>query len=128
MNFFVVYCKQRKKLDKYIKSNRIKNKFIIDLKKIVEEEEIDPVDKTYLKIIIFNKVQQAIERNKDVYYIPDFDNEFSIEKLMNIRKMLGENAFNVLVFYNDFRKNQQIIDEVFLNLSKFSNSQILRDY
>src|ERR1035437_7998304 len=94
MNFFVVYCKQRKKLDKYIKSNRIKNKFIIDLKKIVEEEEIDPVDKTYLKIIIFNKVQQAIERNKDVYYIPDFDNEFSIEKLMNIRKMLGENAFN----------------------------------
>ena len=56
MNFFVVYCKTRKKFDKFVKVNRIRNKYIIDLKKLVEEEEIDPNDKTYLKIIIFNKV------------------------------------------------------------------------
>jgi hypothetical protein len=111
-----------------VKVNRIRNKYIIDLKKLVEEEEIDPTDKTYLKIIIFNKVQQAIEKGKDIYYIPDFDNEFSIEKLMNMRKILEENAFNVLIFYNEFRKNPQILDDVFTNLSKFSNSQIIRDY
>ena len=111
-----------------MKVNRIRNKYIIDLKKLVEEEEIDPNDKTYLKIIIFNKVQQAIEKGKDIYYIPDFDNEFSIEKLMNMRKILEENAFNVLIFYNEFRKNPQILDDVFTNLSKFSNSQIIRDY
>jgi len=128
MNFFVVYCKTRKKFDKFVKVNRIRNKYIIDLKKLVEEEEIDPTDKTYLKIIIFNKVQQAIEKGKDIYYIPDFDNEFSIEKLMNMRKILEENAFNVLIFYNEFRKNPQILDDVFTNLSKFSNSQIIRDY
>ena len=128
MNFFVVYCKTRKKFDKYVKINRIRNKYIIDLKKLVEEEEIDPSDKTYLKIIIFNKVQQAIEKGKDIYYIPDFDSEFSIEKLMNLRKILEENAFNVLVFYNEFRKSPQILDDVFTNLSKFSNSQIIRDY
>ncbi len=128
MNFFVVYCRQRKKFDKFVKVNRIRNKYIIDLKKLVEEEEIDPNDKTYLKIIIFNKVQQAIEKGKDIYYIPDFDNEFSIEKLMNMRKILEENAFNVLIFYNEFRKNPQILDDVFTNLSKFSNSQIIRDY
>ena len=128
MTFFVVYCKTRKKFDKFVKVNRIRNKYIIDLKKLVEEEEIDPNDKTYLKIIIFNKVQQAIEKGKDIYYIPDFDNEFSIEKLMNMRKILEENAFNVLIFYNEFRKNPQILDDVFTNLSKFSNSQIIRDY
>jgi hypothetical protein len=128
MNFFVVYCRTRKKVDKFIKVNRIRNKYIIDLKKLVEEEEIDPNDKTYLKIIIFNKVQQAIEKGKDIYYIPDFDNEFSIEKLMNMRKILEENAFNVLIFYNEFRKTPQILDDVFANLSKFSNSQIIRDY
>ena len=128
MNFFVVYCRQRKKFDKFVKINRIRNKYIIDLKKLVEEEEIDPTDKTYLKIIIFNKVQQAIEKGKDIYYIPDFDNEFSIEKLMNMRKILEENAFNVLIFYNEFRKTPQILDDVFTNLSKFSNSQIIRDY
>lgn len=129
MNFFCVYCKARKKFDKYIKVNKIKNKYIIDIKRIVEEEEVDfEDDKTYLKILIFNKIQQAIDRKKDIYYLPDFDNEFSIEKLLNLKKILGENNFNVLIFYNEFRKNQEIIEEVFNNLSKFSNSQIIRDY
>ena len=129
MNFFCVYVKTRKKIDKYIKINRVKNKYIIDIKKIIEEEELTHVDdKTYLKIIIFNKIQQAIDKKKDIYYIPDFDNEFSIEKLLNLKKILGDNSFNVLIFYNEFRKNPEIIDDVFENLSKFSNSQIIRDY
>jgi hypothetical protein len=129
MNFFCVYVKTRKKMDKYIKVNKVKNKYIIDIKKIIEEEELShSEDKTYLKIIIFNKIQQAIDKKKDIYYIPDFDNEFSIEKLLNLKKILGDNDFNVLVFYNEFRKNPEIIDDVFSNLSKFSNSQIIRDY
>jgi hypothetical protein len=129
MNFFCVYVKTRKKIDKYIKINRVKNKYIIDIKKIIEEEELTHTeDKTYLKIIIFNKIQQAIDKKKDIYYIPDFDNEFSIEKLLNLKKILGDNSFNVLIFYNEFRKNPEIIDDVFENLSKFSNSQIIRDY
>ena len=129
MSFFCVYVRTRKKFDKFIKINKIKNKYIIDIKKIVEEEEVDfDEDRTYLKILIFNKIQQAIDRKKDIYYIPDFDNEFSIEKLLNLKKILGENDFNVLIFYNEFRKNQEIIEEVFANLSKFSNYQIIRDY
>lgn len=129
MTFFCVYCKTRKKFDKFIKVNKIKNKYIIDIKKIIEEEEVSfSGDKTYLKILVFNKIQQAIDRKKDIYYIPDFDNEFSIKKLLNLKKILGENNFNVLIFYNEFRKNQEVIDEVFSNLSRFSNSQIIRDY
>jgi hypothetical protein len=130
MNFFCVYVKTRKKLDKYIKVNKIRNKYIIDIKKIIEEEEITfDKEKTYLKIIIYQKIQQAIEKGKDIYYVPDFDQDFSIEKLLNIRKILGEeNGFNVLIFYNEFRKNLDIIGDVFSNLSKFSASQIIRDY
>ena len=129
MEFFCVYCKTRKKFDKFVKTNRLKNKYIIDIKKIVDEEEVDfNDDKTYLKILIFNKIQQAIDKKKDIYYIPDFDNDFSIEKLLNLKKILGENNFNVLIFYNEFRKNPEIMDDVFSNLSKFSNSQIIRDY
>lgn len=129
MDFFCVYCKTRKKFDKYLKVNKIKNKYIIDLRKIVDEEDVNfDQDKTYLKILIFNKIQQAVDRDKDIYYIPDFENEFSIEKLLNLKKMLGTNNFNVLIFYNEFRKNQDVIDDVFSNLSKFSNSQIIRDY
>lgn len=130
MNFFCVYVKSKKKVDKYIKVNKIRNKYIIDIKKIMEDEEISfDKEKTYLKILIFQKIQQAIEKNKDIYYIPDFDNLFSIEKLLNIRKILGdENNFNVLIFYNEFRKDNHILDDVLGNLSKFSNSQIIRDY
>ena len=130
MNFFCVYVKNKKKLDKYIKVNRIRNKYIIDIKKIIEEEEISlDKERTYLKIIIFQKIQQAIDKHKDIYYIPDFDNQFSIEKLINIRKILGqENHFNVLIFYNEFRKDPDILDDVLSNLSKFNTSQIIRDY
>jgi len=130
MRFFCVYVQQRKKFDKYVKVNRVKNKYIIDIKKILEEEEVDyTVEKTYLKILIFNKIQQAVEKKKDIYYLPDFDNEFSIEKLLNIKKILGEeNEFNVLVFFNEFRRNPNILEDVFSNLSKFTASQIVRDY
>ena len=129
MNFFCVYCKTRKKFDKFVKVNRVKNKYIIDIRKIMEEEEVDFMgDKTYLKIIIFNKIQQAIDKKKDIYYIPDFENDFSIEKLLNLKKILAENNFNVLIFYNEFRKSPQIMEDVLSNLSKFSSSQIIRDY
>jgi hypothetical protein len=129
MEFFCVYCKTRKKFDKFVKVNAIKNKYIIDINKIISEEEVDFTDdKTYLKILIFNKIQQAIDKKKDIYYIPDFDNEFSIEKLLNLKKILGENNFNVLIFYNEFRRNPEVMDDVFSNLSKFTASQIIRDY
>jgi hypothetical protein len=130
MEFFCVYVKTRKKLDKYVKVNRIRNKYIIDIKKILEEEEIDyNKDRTYLKILVNQKIQIAIEKNKDIYYVPDFEHDFSIEKLLNIKKLLGnENGFNVLIFFNDFRKDAEILSDVMGNLTKFSNSQIIRDY
>jgi hypothetical protein len=129
MNFFCVYCKSRKKMDKYIKNNKVKNKYIIDIKRIVDEEDVCFTDdKIYIKILIFNKIKQAVQRNKDIYYLPDFDEEFSIEKLLNLKKILGDNHFNVLIFYNEFRKDPNILNDVFGNLSKFSNSQIIRDY
>jgi hypothetical protein len=130
MEFYCVYVKTRKKLDKYVKVNRIKNKYIVDIKKILEEEEIDyDKDRTYLKILINQKIQLAVEKNKDIYYVPDFEHDFSIEKLLNIKKLLGEeNLFNVLIFFNDFRKDTELVGDVMNNLTKFSNSQIIRDY
>jgi len=129
MNFFCVYCKSRKKMDKYIKNNKVRNKYIIDIKRIIDDEEVCfTEDKIYIKILIFNKIKQAVQRNKDIYYLPDFEEEFSIEKLLNIKKILGDNNFNVLIFYNEFRKDPKILSDVFDNLSKFSNSQIIRDY
>lgn len=130
INFFVVYVKVRKKFEKYIKNNKIKKKFVLDIKKMMIEEELGAdTDKRLLKVIILQKIQQAIEKNRDIYYIPDFDDpEFSIKKLLNLKKILGTNNFNILVFYDEFAKAPEIIEEAFDNLSKFSNSQIVKDY
>ena len=129
MNFFCVYVNTRKKLDKYMKVNKVRGKYILDVKKMMHDENIEPNgDKIYLKILIFNKIQQAIEKDRDIYYIPDFDDEFSIEKLLNVRKILGENNFNILLFYEEFEKKPQIREEALKHLTKFSNSQIIRDY
>lgn len=123
-----MYTTVRKKADKYFKINKIRNKYIIDIKKIISEEELQPNDKTYLKIIIFNRIQQAIERKKNIYYIPDFDQDFSIDKLLNLKRLLEDSNFNILVFLDDFKKNPTVLDDAFARLDKFSNSQILKDY
>jgi hypothetical protein len=129
MNFFCVYTKYRKKFDKYVKNNKIRNKYIIDIRDIIQDEDLDfKEDKTYIKILIFKKIEKAIESNKDIYYIPDFENNFSIEKLLNLKKILGDNNFNVIIFYNDFENRKNILDDVLSNLSKFNNSQIIKDY
>ena len=130
MNFFCVYASSRKKLDKMIKNNHIKNKYILDIKKLIEKENIDvDTEKTYLKVLIYQKITQAVKKNRDIYYVPYFDEKFSIEKLINIKKLLStNNTFNVIIFYNDFRENENLINEAFENLSKFDNSQVIRDY
>jgi hypothetical protein len=130
MNFFCVYASSRKKLDKMIKNNHIENKYILDIKKLIEKEEIDiKIERTYLKVLIYKKIKQAVEKNKDIYYIPYFDNDFSIEKLINIKKILSaNNTFNIIIFYNDFLENENLINIAFNNLSKFDNSQVIRDY
>ena len=89
MNFFCVYVKTRKKFDKFIKVNRIKNKYIIDIRKIIEEEEVEfKQDKTYLKILIFNKIQQAIERKKDIY-VDGFINLIGEKSIISKNKSYG---------------------------------------
>lgn len=129
MNFFCVYVLSKKKLDKFFKVNKIKGKYVIDIKKMMVDEGIEPGgDKTYLKIMIYDKIQKAISKNKDIYYVPNFDEDFSIGKLLNLRKLLGDNNFNILLFYEEFSKKEDTRTEAIENLSKFSNSQIIRDY
>ncbi|CAG7580895.1 MAG: hypothetical protein SLAVMIC_00593 [uncultured marine phage] len=129
MNFTCVYVRTRKKFDKFVKVNKIRNKYILDVRKMMDEENVDPSgDKIYLKILILNKVQMAIEKDRDIYFIPNFDDEFSIEKLLNLKKILDENNFNILVFHDEFEKHPTVLDEAFEYLSYFDSSQIIRDY
>jgi len=128
INFFVVYAKTKKKIDKYFKTNKIRNKYVLDIRKLMDEEVEKDQDKMYLKILIYNKIQQAMEKKKDIYFIPNFDDEFSIEKLLNLKKILGENNFNILVFYDEFEKDKHHLNEALENLSKFTFTQIVKDY
>lgn len=128
INFCVVYTRTRKKIDKFFKINRIKNKYVLDIKKMMDEEMEGQEDIMYLKILIFNKIQLAMEKGKDIYFIPNFDDDFSISKLLNLKKILGENNFNILLFYDEFKKHQELLNEALENLTKFTHTQIIKDY
>jgi hypothetical protein len=131
LNFFLVLCKTRKKFDKYIKINKIRNKYIIDIKKMMEEEDIDPNEvgsSDLFKILVLKKFNMAKEKKKDIYYIPNFNITKQYSKLFNIKTLLEDtHNFNLLYYYEDFEKWQQpenILDKI----QEFDHTQILKDY
>lgn len=134
MNFYLCFVRTRKKLDKYFKINRIKNKQIIDIKKIIEEEKINLENKesaTFFKILVWNKIKMAKDKNKDIYYIPNFSNhDLDVSKLLNLKKTLIENdneEFNLLCFHEEFIGTNWL-NVIFENMDVFTRSQILSDY
>lgn len=131
LNFFLVLCKTRKKFDKYIKLQKIRNKYIIDIKKIMDEEEIDAqevVNSDYLKILILKKFNLARDKKKDIFYIPNFSVTKQYSKLFNIKELLAStHNFNLLYFYEDFEKGQQPT-EILDKIADFDITQVIEDY
>ena len=133
MNLFVVYCHNRKKFDKYAKVNRIKNKYVLDIPKLMAEDKINPDDKEgmlYLKVIVLKKIQLAQEKKRDVYYLPNFySHKFQTDSLLTLRKILDpKDIFNLLIFHQEFEKQPQLIEQAIANIGEFDNAQILEDY
>lgn len=131
LNFFLVLCKTKKKIEKYMKINKIRNKYIIDIKKMLEEEDIS-IDNIHnsdlLKILILKKFNLAKEKNKDIYYIPYFAIQKDLDKVFNIKNILTDtHNFNLLYFHDDFEKDnqpQQVLNKVEL----FDITQLIQDY
>lgn len=130
MDFYIVFSKHRKKFDKYVKVNRIKNKVIIDIKEQLEENMVDNKNKhmDFFNLLIFNKIKQSIKKNKDIYYLPNFDEDINIKDILNLKRFTElPSNFNILLFYDDF-KDDNIIDDIIDILDNFDSSQIIRDY
>jgi hypothetical protein len=130
MNFYLVLSKNRKKFDKYIKVNRIKNKVIIDIKLSMDENEIVDGYMDYFNLLIYTRITQALNKGKDIYYIPNFLNKkFDIKEIFKIKKILKKDtAFNVLMFFDEFKDDVRFQNEVLTNITLFDNSQIIKDY
>lgn len=134
LNFFLTFCKNRKKFDRYVKNNKIRNKYIIDIAKIIEEEEIvldNPISEKYFRILVIKRIEQAIEKEKDIYYIPNLNNKnIDIEKIFNLKNFLKHHNFNLLTFYNEFSfdEKEYYLDQICKNLTYFDSCQILEDY
>lgn len=131
LNFFLVLCKTRKKIDKYMKLNKIRNKYIIDIKKMLEEENIthdESLSSDLFKILILKKFNLAKEKKKDIYYIPNLNQTKVYSKLFNIKELLStSHNFNLLYFYEDFEKGHQPT-EILEKIGEFDLTQILKDY
>lgn len=131
LNFFLVLCKTKKKFDKYIKLNKIRSKYIIDIKKMMDEEEISANEvhtSDLFKILILKKFNLAREKKKDIYYIPNFNITKQYAKLFNIKDILETtHNFNLLYFYEDFEKGQQPT-EIMDKIAEFDITQVIKDY
>ncbi len=133
MSFFLCLVKTRKKLDKYFKINKIRNKQIIDIKKMMEEEKIKLLDKesiSFFKVLVWNKIKNAREKGKDIYYIPNFSSsDLNMLKLLKLKTNLleKEDDFNLLCFYEEFLGTNWLLD-VLDNIETFNNSQIIKNY
>ncbi len=133
MAFYLTMVRTRKKLDKYFKINKIRNKVIIDVKKILEEENInlnEPESVIFFKEIILNKLMSSETKNKDIYYLPNFSNfDMDISKLIEIKKISEKyhDGFNLLLFFEEFISTNwltQILDR----MDEFDATQIIKDY
>jgi hypothetical protein len=131
LNFFLVLCKTRKKIEKYMKVNKIRNKYIIDIKKMLEEEDIsieNIQNSDLLKILILKKFNLAKEKGKDIYYIPYFALQQDLDKVFNIKKILADtHNFNLLYFHEDFEKDKQP-EQVLNRVEQFDITQLIQDY
>jgi hypothetical protein len=131
LHFIVVLCKTRKKFDKYVKINKIRNKYIIDIKKMMEDEMVSAEElptSDIFKILILKKFNLAREKKKNVYYIPNLDVIKNYSKLFNIKEIMGAtHNFNLLYFYEDFAPGEQP-EEIMNKISDFDVSQIIKDY
>lgn len=133
MEFYIVFVKNRKKLDKYIKINKIRNKTIIDIKQQLDDHGLDDVTewREYFNLIIYTKITQTIRKNKDVYYIPNLNkiNTLEIDDIFQIKdNLVGKINFNLLFFFEDFKDNQKLYENLLSNISLFDAIQIIRDY
>ena len=131
MNFYLVFTKSRKRFDKYVKVNRIKNKVIIDIKQQLDEYDIDYSEyKEYFNVLIYTKITHTLNKGRDIYYIPNFQNkDIDIEKVFKIKKMLNSDVkFNILLFFDEFKDNDNINQSILSNMNIFDASQILKSY
>lgn len=126
--FFLVFCKNRKKFDKYAKLNRIRNKYVIDIASFQQEEEASRGE-YYFKILVMRRIQEAVEKNRNVYYIPDFSNpNINVDSLVSsLEKVAPEYDRNLLMFYDDFTDEASSAQAVSM-LDRFEAVQILKDY
>lgn len=130
MNFYIVFSKNRKKIDKYMKVNAIRGKVIIDIK--AQMDEIGVTDDTYtdyFNLLIFARIVQSLKKGKDIYYIPNFKIPFSMCDIIKIKENIDGNIkFNILMFFDEFCNDEKVLNEVLNNLNIFDVSQIIKDY
>lgn len=131
LNFILVICKDKKKFKKFEKVNKLRNKYVIDIKKMMEDENLNSnnvSNSSVFKLNLLKKFNLAKEKKKHVYYIPNLLEQNSIQKLFNIKELMSDtHNFTLLYFYDDFTNEEQPL-EILEKIAEFDYTQILEDY
>ena len=131
MNFYITLTKTRRKFDKYIKINRIRNKVIVDINELMLEYDVkDQKHRDYFNLMVYTRINHALKKGKDIYYIPDYKSkDIKFEQLFKLKSSIEyEIDFNILLFYDEFIDDEKTLSDVYKNLNNFNSSQIIKDY
>ena len=133
MEFYVVFVKNRKKLDKYMKINKIRKKKIVDIRQELEDHGLEDTTefKEYFNLMIYTKIMQVIKKKNDIYYIPNLNKIHSLEidEIIQIKENLDRSInFNLLFFFEDFKDNEKLNTNLLSSISLFDAIQIIKDY
>jgi len=104
---------------------------IVDIRELIEEEDIDVEShKDYFNLTVYTKIVHSLKKSKDIYYIPNFkNNKIVISEILKLRNIMNfDIKFNILVFYDEFINDTELLEEVFNNINEFDSSQIIKDY
>jgi len=132
MNFYITLTKTRRKFDKYIKINRIRNKVIVDINELMDEYGVNREESKslYFNLMLYTKINHALKKGKDIYYIPDYkSNGIKLSELFKLKETIEfEIDFNVLLFYDEFIDDEETLSEIINRIDDFTSSQIIKDY
>jgi DNA primase len=77
-------------------------------------------------IPVLSEIKNSVIRDEYVRLVGE---KLDVNEILKIKKILKTDTnFNILMFFDEFKDDIRIQNDIFTNINMFDNSQILKDY
>jgi hypothetical protein len=113
MKLNLVFYRNKRRFDKWVKLNSLDVRNQVDVKKIVEEFNTFNNSK-YAKVVLQNKITTCIEDGTDIWYFPALKNIPEVDDIQKLLKKFNSQDTHLIIFSKDFDKfDMECIEEFY---------------